>query len=193
MWTSTRFSIIFFLFFLLQLNLKGQADAAGHSEPCCESKSVGNYNYTLSKKGSTPTICPRDCIYTRDNEGEANEYCFAPGKEHVYCNNRGYAEITNHCGATAEGAVYPKDYNPIVYTVGPNNTVYVKPISEVFEVAARVSFPGGNPPPPTILFCDYQKTPSEPWAWKFSIACKDGGSEKCLVHAVPPMYQGTPK
>jgi len=183
MWTFTRFSFVFFLLFLLQLNMKGQADAADHYGPCCcKSKTVGNYTYTFSKTGSGDPLCPKDCIYTRDNEGN-DEYCFAPGIEPVTCNNRGYAQITNYCNGTANGAIniYRSDLTPKYnFTVGPDSTICVEPISDVETVTATITFQGGK-----ILPCQYYgKSLFMNWAWKFSIACQDGGSEKCKVRAV---------
>jgi len=191
MWTCIRLRLSFSLLFLLQLNMKGQAQASGHSKKtcCCEQKTVGAYNYTLDTTGTVPAglNCLNDCVYTRDNS-DGSQYCFAPGYEPVTCTKGPYIEIVNYCkdseGAKGNIFYYLGMYPRANYTVGPaisHTCVKVKDVASVDEVTAMVSFgyPIGS------IKCtswDYFTNTLQGHPSKFNIACKDGEYDECIVH-----------
>jgi len=192
MWTCIRLSLSFSLLFLLQLNMKGQAQASGHSKKtcCCEQKSVGAYNYTLDTTGTAKALpnCLNDCVYTRDNS-DGSQYCFGPGIEPVTCTKRDYVEIVNYCEGSEKAygkIVYYLDI-PIYtanYTVGPaisDTCVKVPDLASVEEVTATVYF--GFPIGTTIQCTpfDYMANVGGGHPWKFNIDCKDGGVDQCIV------------
>jgi len=189
MWTSTRFVLHLSLLFLLQLNMKGQADAAGHCpECCCEWKTVGKHDYTFVEfVPGGPQDCLTGCRYTRNGSGDKTQYCFAKGNEPVTCTKPGCVEMTNYScyNGTARGIITPL-FVPLRYdyTVGPavsHTCVKTDQLSDLIEnITATVTFenePGYIDCAPYVLPKDNTVSPS-----KFNIGCVDGGVEKCKVY-----------
>jgi len=190
MWTSTRFILHLSLLFLLQLNMKGQADAAGHctdsqgqATGCCERKTVGSYNYTFVEEApGGPRDCLTGCRYNRDDDG-TGPYCFASGPYKSTCTSR--VEITNYCYRSnyCYGTITESNADIINYKADANSTVCETVKSTVTEVSATCFFPtpdGGNQPVPCT---PYDHETGTPFSRNFNIGCKDGETDQCLVHA----------
>jgi len=186
MWSCIRLSLAFGLLFLLQLNMKGQAQASGHSKEacCCEKKTVGAYSYTLNTTGGALPNCLNDCVYTRDNDDDKNKYCFARGIEPVTCRKPACFEISNYCQESqgAYGSItFHSSYPPVNYTVGPaisHEYVKVPDVRNIDIVTATCSY--GSPIGLDLECTPFISDPSTGEPSKFNIA---GDVDKCIVHA----------
>jgi len=78
---------------------------------CCESKTVGDYAYSLVDAGAAvPSECPKSCVYSR-NDKPGSLYCFAPGELVVECEGEmdvsiGYSFPEYNCTPVANTEIW---------------------------------------------------------------------------------------